>query len=607
MDALFRRLQEVTELPSSLGSAADAPDATTDHSRLPPLEDDDDLDADELAEQLREARRDAAEYQTKWESLRTESSKLNEEYAAYKTKVQTWREQVRVARAQDRKTIELLRNSNASSGGATSSADHDGNVEGPTTTVAGPSSTSANGSSTEAIYVSSLEEQVRTLKDAVRQGNDERNAIRLEFKRAQDHHQEELRKLSEVSSSVGTVMTQASSNPNEQQGGAVATTAHATMVLQMRIDAKDVEVHQLRQNVEELERQNEALAEEARSFADAVQRLESAHTAQLSQTQGLLDEHRQVQYIRSLESEIRMWKAEAQAARVGLTPIATSSSSLKDETHSSSSPSAANAVEEEMMSLRLVLQDKEELLKDIRAQMADLSVEASLREESIERMFNDCREIEEQLMSKQAEIAAVCRDRDAWQHRSEEAERVAREMKSEAEDLADKLVVTQGQLSKLSKDHTQVGDVLRSLRLQLAAAATAAAASSPSHSGAGNKSDAGGRASVAAGDDIGGNDSSTASFAASLVSEVANVLSSRAHQLRNVSAAQEQVHRFWTDMMARRRTLWTNTRWKVNLLVVLFLFLVLLFSFYQGLSAIDESSVEEALKKCEGELKALRK
>lgn len=608
MDALFRRLQEVTELPTISGGdgSSDGGNAASNLPGLPPLEE---LDSEELAEQLRESRRDAAEYQRKWEALKSESSRLNEEYSAYKTKVQSWREQMRVARAQDRKTIELLRNSSvavpASSPTIVASDHGDENdaASGAGSVAAGAGSSS--GGSTEAIYVASLEEQVRHLKDAIRQGHDERGALRLELKRAQDQHQEELKRLSELPLPPGnSEKGSADSNKEAMVAGVPAT--HTTMILQMRIDAKEAEVQQLQRTVHELERQNEVLSDEARSCADSVHRLEAAHLAQLSQAQGLLDEHRQVQYIRSLESEIRMWKAEAQAARAGLTPMFPShNDDISNDASTSAAVGAAPSkpsgeLLEEMSGLRAALLEKDELLKEMRSQMADVSVEASLQEESIERMFNDCREMEERLMSKQEEVQAACRDRDAWQYRCESAELSSREIKRDAEDLADKLCVAQSQLSKLSKDHTQVGEVLRGLRLQLAQQQP----SGKNESGVGSGNEP---SSNAAASTLHNDAGSTASYAATLVSELTSVLSSRAHQLRNVSAAQEQVHRFWTDMMTKRKALWTNTRWRINLMVVLFVFLVILFSFYQALGAFEESNIEDALRKCEVELKALRK
>lgn len=591
MDALFRRLHEVADLPNSVSASSSAHEAGTSEETA--------MDAEELIEAVREARRLSDAYKCKWEALRTESAQLNDEYAAYKAKVQGWREQVRIARAQDRKTIELLRNSSQNGGSTRGEEGRGGEMD-----AAAPSHGGGpvGGNSTEAVYVSSLEEQVRQLKEVIRQGNEDRSGLRVEVKKLQEQHREALIRLSDLST-PSNVSSDAATNDSKQSVAAL---------VQLRLDAKDLELQQLQRTIKDLELQNEVLAEEGRLSADAVHRLESAHHEQLSKTQGLLDEHRQVQYIRSLESEVRMWKAEAQAARVGLTPMDSSpsnhdASNGADDGEGGSSTSFADrrvrsesAEQQQLVQLlRAQVAEKDDVLREIRVQMADLSMEASLREESIERMFSDCREFEQRLSMKQDELLEARKEAESWQLRCEMSERECREIKRESEDLFDRLSLTQGQLAKLSKEHAQVGEALRGLRLQLAMQGNGGAPKAAAAAGSLS-------ADVTPSPDA-SQPNSDNTFAYNLVSEVANLLSSRTHQLRNVRAAQEQVHHFWTELVAKRRAMWSTTRWRLHLLIVLFLLLVILFSFYQAIGAMDETSVEETLRRCESDLKALRK
>ena len=181
MASLLRKLQEVTNLTDTASTAPTAPAAA---SSLPITVEEYCRSRGQSLEQMPAA--DAAiirgifqdwqQTDRSWTALKSECQAVQDEYAAYKLKVQSWRQQIKEARAQDRKTIELLRQQggNAAAGSAPTGL--------PPAHVEGAASPSESRPAADP-YVTSLEEQVKMLKETVRETADRRDELSLELKR----------------------------------------------------------------------------------------------------------------------------------------------------------------------------------------------------------------------------------------------------------------------------------------------------------------------------------------------------------------------------------------------------------------------------------------
>ena len=147
MDGLFRRLQEVTDLTNaSATEGATSSDATRtvgEDSGLPGS----DASREELVEALKTLTRDLGIARSSIKAIKEEAKVQQDEFSAYKQKVTSWREQMKAARAQDRKTIDALREAQSAAKGVDGAAKAAGESD---------------------AYVASLEEQVKVLKETVR-------------------------------------------------------------------------------------------------------------------------------------------------------------------------------------------------------------------------------------------------------------------------------------------------------------------------------------------------------------------------------------------------------------------------------------------------------
>lgn len=585
MESFFKRLQEVTELPGESSVEAEAAD---EQSR------------DELIEILAATRAELKEAQTRWQALRAESAATSEEYAAYKTKVQTWREQMRVARAQDRKTIELLRqtgggsNEETPSGSAGTSGSH---------APAAPSNT-------EEVYVKSLEDQVKQLKEAFRSASDERDVLKLELKRAKELHRSDLARLSHQDASHAD----GASSPVRSHGDGDAATVATVSTAEWRktvlhVETLEEDIKGLKQTIRELERHNELLTEEARQSAEVAAALQSSHREEVEAAKRLVDGDRQVQYIRSLEAEVRMWKAEAQIAKSGFSTMLEADSA--SEAVGSSSARRSEVTDERIQALSLQLEQKEATLQEMRLQMADLSVESSLREESIDRILGDCHVLELRLQAAQAEVGALHRTKAQLTEAVETGQQELLDRRREAEELSDRLAHTKAQLAQLSKDYSATNEQLRLLKLDVArrmtSEHTAGAAATHSSPPAASLSAAGDPA-------MSSHDaSSLSSSAQNTLRDLASLL--QRNRTEHVQAVQLNVHRVWQQLTAQRHLSLSKSLRRWHVMVVLFVLLVILFSLYQGVAVMDEEmmsggtmarrELETALATCRAELSRL--
>ena len=228
MQSIFRTLQEVTDMVD--GEPQDE-------------------DEGPLREKLLRTEKELQDVREKWEAMKAECLALSEEYVAYKTKVQTWRDQMKVARSQDRKTIELLR-----------AAQSEKN------SPSGP-----EGTATNAAYVSSLEEQVRQLKESLRKYGDERDAMQVELWRYKDQLRQARLEISEAQErppNAGSPSSADAAEDTDTTRPARAKSAHEER-LRSELEQQRDEITSLRQQVHELEQSNEQLLEEARQASHA--------------------------------------------------------------------------------------------------------------------------------------------------------------------------------------------------------------------------------------------------------------------------------------------------------------------------------------------------
>lgn len=668
MESFFKKLQEVADLPTSVAEDAQAslsqPAATAASTidgarRSDAPTADEDVDVDDLREMLRDCQRELQSVTIKWNDLRVESASMSEEYAAYKLKVQTWREQMRVARAQDKKTIELLRATGASSsssghpteGGYTGGGDAGGSP--PPAQANLPSSSASTTSRSEEVYTRSLEEQVRQLKESLRQYSDERNALTIELQRVKDAHRREL----EASALVPAIPPQ---TPPLSTGGEPHPSTHAPPVgtamgsngasasidadevrrLKLLVESKSDALRQAQAEVKRLEQEHEHLIEEQHQSAVQLAATVEAHEAELRRVQQRLDVDKSAEYIRSLESEVRMWKTEALLAQKLSGPASTSTgtavaAAAADRNHTDEALQALQQkwerTEETLVATKLALENRDTELQMLRSQMQQLEEENHLRDESLHRLILDCQEHELRWSQSRAEIQSLQTQRAELALEVELRNQDVQLAREEGEVLRDRASQAQTQLQQLSRECSSVNEMLRQLKLELARTQQLAAAAPVSSLSSVSKSDEVTGGGLSVDPEMGGDDSisgrDTAATARQLLKAARSAVTDVAALFRSRRAAsgtgsepllvQEQVRRLWDQWSQRRREVVGASLRRWHLLLVLFVLLVVLFSLYQGVSVmravhheeqdaagtmLSEASAKVALETCRREM-----
>ena len=326
MDGFFKKLQEVTELTTTSG-ASDNKAATSSAVQ--------DLTMEDLRETVHTLEGELHVLTSKYGALKSEAQSTQDDFAAYKAKVNSWRDQMKAARAQDRKTIEMLR--------GTSSAPFDA-------THHGASSPKVE-MSTDAAYVVSLEEQVQVLKETIRGQAAERDKLQLD-----------LGKLREL-------VLQKGSNSTPGIVGEAEVAVGASL---------REELAQLRNQAEELEGHNAQLQREAvenhATLLNALERLKDANKDDGAS-----------QYVKDLERELYLYRKGGQKDS---TPQVSGNKS-QDEAQ------GTNVAQQHECELRRVAEERvaqlDEEVREMQCQRQALMAEASLREDCIDQSYDELR------------------------------------------------------------------------------------------------------------------------------------------------------------------------------------------------------------------------
>ena len=422
----FRKLQEVTDNVVSLPAGGS-----------PTVGEVADLDAEDLTT----VRRRAVAAESLVQKIREEARTLNEEFAAYKTKVKSWREQVNAARHQDRKTIEALRQAGAT----------DVSAGGPQCLL------HAN---VDAAYVSSLEEQVRSLKETIRDISDSRDKMQTDLTSRLNETQAELRELSTRSGSTATT-----------EASAAAAAAY--------IRRLESDVVAGREAMEVLERKVDALNRDLTESA-------TAHTAAVASYERRLarmaDESSAQQYIKTLEAELKAYRkhgpvqeqeAPSTAASLEATPP-----SMGVRNESAALATCRQVVAEVSNELR-VARDEIERLKhrheeyDVEMELA--RTEASLREEAIDDAFKECHELRASLTAVQRRCDDTMAETLSLKHDAAERARAFAEQQDRLADANASMESMQKTVTRLHREIAEKNEAHRRAKLDLLKTAVAGA------------------------------------------------------------------------------------------------------------------------------------
>jgi hypothetical protein len=565
---LFRRLQEVADLP---GSALAAPTAGESGQSSDP---------DELREQLSATLLELAAVSSKYDALRAECSSLHEEYVAYKLKVQTWREQMKAARAQDRRTIELLRESGAGAGGESAGTHHhQENTSGLLATPDGRSSSGGGGGGVvvEGAYVHSLEEQVKCLKESLREYGNQRDQLTLEVEKLKESARNKL--LSATSSpdpAAGLGGPQASSRGDSLE----------TAKLSALLERSSEELAKAKHQVAELELANDQLQREAQKsndlLLDALTKLREDAKAHGALAAG----DAQQQYIRSLEEELEKWRSAATAAddlRAWRSDVAALTTGARPEQATERSVDASSPGHQ----LREVQQKLDQALEQVRQQAAvidglqeqllGLESSTSIREESLDHLYSENRHLRIRLESAMADA---------------EAAHIAA---AEAETIRDRQHREMVQLQLAVEEHEALvaaaKNTNQALTKELHAAREAVRQAKAAEATL--------RASV-----------TVPPLAASVLvtsdAPLAQPSEPMSMKLSHAQIANLQHHMktAWDAVSSRQRAIWSNQKLRLYYVTGLLVCLVLLFSMYQSTVLTDEPECHEQLVRCMATLSA---
>ena len=559
---LFRRLQEVTELPGqSAGGAADA------------------LDAEELREKLASACADLAAMTSKYDALRTECGNLQEEYAAYKVKVQTWRDQMKAARAQDRKTIDMLRESAAGVNGLAVPADtHDTSGHLGVTGTPDGRSISRDGAavaSVEVAYVHSLEEQVKCLKESLREYGNQRDQLALE-----------LDKLKGVGRRQALMEAAASQQQDPGHTGHDDQDRPEVKRLLILLERTTDDLRKSERQVADLEQQNEQLQQEAQKSNELLLEAMTKRREDARALEAHAGSVAQQTYIRSLEQELDKWRSAATAANdlrhwksevaaIGTSPVARNPvTGPSDGGATTRHMEVVAALEEKLRDAMERLAQQNIIIDGLNDQLAVLESSSAVREESVDSMYTENRQLRLQL-------EALMADADAAERALGDACKAVEEKQAEVRQAQTALLERDQQIAsakaanqQLVKDLQSTRDALRIAKAEAAAAALASAAAPERPVKTDPAPD-------------GPTDSSLKLSHA------------------QISNLQNQMKVAWDAVASRQRAIWSNQKLRLYYVTALLVCLVLLFTFYQTTALADDAVCEESLVQCLQKLKAL--
>ena len=552
---LLRRLQEVAELPG--GSSVT-----------------ESLDAEELSEQLAASRTELQSITSKYDALRGECSNLQEEYTAYKVKVQTWREQMKAARAQDRKTIELLRDSSAGNGALSSSSsapqpdggDSIGTPDGRSISRSG----GGVGELVEVAYVRSLEEQVKCLKESLREYGNQRDAMALEVDRLKETSRRQV--------------LAAGGQELHIQGGGVEGHLDSSLdatKLAVLLERTTEDLRKSQRQVADLEQQNEQLQVESQKTNELLLEAMTKRREEARALEAHSSADAQQMYILSLEQELTKWRAAATAAddlrlwKSEVAAIGKQSPAARKPIDGEPDASRAGMIvaEDKLREANEKLQEQQELIENLSEQLSSLEASAAVRDESVDHMYAENRQLRLRLETAISDAESAERSLGEAQSGLEDRAREVRRMQLELDERDLQLTTAKNANQQLTRELHSARDALRVAKADaakvLAVTPTAATAV---------RVQSGEEPNVAASGDEG--------------ASVIKLSHSR------ISSLQAQMKTAWDAVANRQRAIWSNQKLRLYYVTGLLVCLVLLFTFYQTTALIDDPVCEEALSLC---------
>lgn len=574
MDSLFKRLQEVADLPNSAspqpaGAAGSADDVAT-------------LDTEELIERVKAAEARAATSDALVETLRKEASELNDQYSAYKVKVNTWREQIKASRAQDRRTIEALRAAAGNGAGEDGDAPNAGAAE-------------------AAAYAASLEEQVKLLKETVRSHATERDELQMENARLKERAMQDLRKGVE-----GDAAAAASTDDVSEQGEAQQRLARYAQL----VEDLERDVAAAKKRTDELERANEQLTKEADEATSALAAAVETHTRQLKEVESLSSRSTTVQYAKDLEAELKAYRrqvtdlqrdldtarASGPVAAMGAREVSLGSGdAATPPAHSPSQaappvaatlPAGQRDVEELLARRTTQLEQANVDLADARSHLAELEAESGIRDDTVNELFAENKALRERTLQMTADLEATksaLAERTAELKQSEDASADTNIRVAELSAALDQMHRTQ---AKLQRELSEKSEALRQMKLLDLQRQTQAASAQQRHSAA---------AALAAHPDVqqGGIDIPDTSKHSAAEQQAATTDSIIMARL-NAMSWSAQYKRY----MDVGRTVVSSARLRSYAVAVAFMFLVLIFMYSQSAVIHEDQANIDLLRRC---------
>jgi predicted nucleic acid-binding Zn-ribbon protein len=619
MDGFFRRLQEVADLPNQVASSGrrgeDSSGGATDPTEA--------MSREDLVDALGAARQRAAAAEETAANLRREASEINDQYAAFKVKVNTWREQMKAARTQDRKTIETLR---AAAGGAPGDdgADH-----------------TAKKATVDATYAASLEEQVSVLKETVRRHAAERDEVQLELERLKARSKKEMQ---EAADAAVRAADDAKVHPGAGAGGAGATVAaslledaqsglrrYASLVQQMEEDAE-----LLKQKLHSQERANEILTQDLDNANSALAKAVADHAYQLRDAQSDAQRTTSARYAKDLEAELQAYRrqladvqqqlldshaelADLRAGRVAGTPPpsgavqnsdvpAGTAPPFKPQSPVVSSTTAMMAdpsmsglatqrrlqlrveeVEHELATKTRELRAAREEAERLELNMREVEAEGSIREDTLNSVFAENKVLRERVDALRSDL-----DRDAssiaqLERAIHDREAAVADTNARVEEMAKALDTAQKQVTKLQRELSEKADAVRQLKLAELQRQTDDRVRLQVNGHAARTHAAGGPSPATPGAEAIASRSALDGAAAEAM------LSARLHSLKVPS----RYHRFITPA----HHVWTNARIRNYVIAAAVLLLLLMFMYTQSTAIEEDAATVELLRHCKEMLK----
>jgi hypothetical protein len=519
---------------------------------------------------------------------------------------------MKAARAQDRRTIDLLRESSATgaadSGGAATADSSSAALTAATNSDKGTPDAKSSSGGGGGVYLASLEEQVKVLKETLREYGHQRDQMALEVARLKEAARTTI--LQQLEATTNATAT-ATSGGGLSAGTATATAAAAAgddgerhggaalLLLRIQLEQTREELAASKSQVQELEHANDQLQQEAQKsnslLLDAMTKLREDAVQRGSNAGGggtLTDAamNGASQYIRDLESELEKWRSAATAAddlrqwRSEAASIGNGAASVKART-ARTDREASDEVSKLQSQLDAALARLREAAVVVDAQqeqLAALEARASVQEESLDHMYDETRQLRQRLEAAMTDAEAARCAAALGEAALDAKQRQVTELQfavEEHEHLAAKSRATTVALTK------ELNAAREEIRLAKAAAAAAALVPGNSSSSRSISLDARNAEAVAVGIH------SQPEQAAFPLSHNTTTEPQQPFSLRlsyaQIAGIQLQVKTAWEAITSRQRVLWTNQKLRLYYVTGLFLCLVVLFSFYQSTVIAD--------------------